>query len=472
MTISKTGSKIVSLWLAAALVSGLFAIMPLSVSAAPLGLSAPENVKWNDAERCVAEWDAVDTRSYTYQVYLYRDGEQIRSSRAGYMMGQRAGRDFSNYIDKLGTYYFTVYTVGDGLDYEDSPTVRSDDLVIDSLPEEQLPAPQNLTAEPNADGDYVVSWSPIAPHKNLSYYNVSAGVTRESGNEWLDGGDTQETQIIFPKDLFDENGIYWFGVQAVTNNLFECRSSEYIKITKTIGIPQPPVVIPPGPGTITSGGDGNSSSGSGGGGGGGGGNSGSTANTTQVSGSTVRNSTSAPLTQANAISVVSHALRNAGSDGAVVKLQNVSDVSLDVLQAMSNTAKNTPLTIHADSTRNGVVDVRITLDPANATKSINLSASTVNNDAERTNSTFGKFFSNDVMTVCLGQKGSFGMTVKIAAKIAPALNTDNLVFYLYDSATNSYQKIANPKHRTDSNGYVHFSTSQAGNIVISNGPLQ
>ena len=54
MTISKTGSKIVSLWLAAALVSGLFAIMPLSVSAAPLGLSAPENVKWNDAERCVS----------------------------------------------------------------------------------------------------------------------------------------------------------------------------------------------------------------------------------------------------------------------------------------------------------------------------------------------------------------------------------------------------------------------------------
>ncbi len=75
------------------------------------------------------------------------------------------------------------------------------------------------------------------------------------------------------------------------------------------------------------------------------------------------------------------------------------------------------------------------------------------------------------MTVALGQQGSFGMPVEIAAKLDPTLSTDNLVFYSYDSATNTYRQIEAPKYRIDANGYVHFTTSQGGSIIISDGPL-
>ena len=79
---------------------------------------------------------------------------------------------------------------------------------------------------------------------------------------------------------------------------------------------------------------------------------------------------------------------------------------------------------------------------------------------------------NNVMTISLGQQGSFGQSVRIAAKIDPKLNTKNLVFYAYNKTTNSYTLIAEPSYWVDPNGYVHFTTTLAGNIVISDGALK
>lgn len=83
------------------------------------------------------------------------------------------------------------------------------------------------------------------------------------------------------------------------------------------------------------------------------------------------------------------------------------------------------------------VDVRVTIDPAQSNKDLNLSSSTTNPSAVNTKNSFNKFYTNNVSTVSLGQQGSFGQPVEIAAKIDPKMNTDNLVFYASDKATNS-----------------------------------
>jgi hypothetical protein len=61
--------------------------------------------------------------------------------------------------------------------------------------------------------------------------------------------------------------------------------------------------------------------------------------------------------------------------------------------------------------------------------------------------------------------------VEIAAKLAPTLNTTNLVFYVYDMEANKYNRIEAPEYWVDKNGYVHFRTSVGGSIIISDGPL-
>ncbi|MCL2056681.1 MAG: hypothetical protein FWH02_05620 [Oscillospiraceae bacterium] len=166
----------------------------------------------------------------------------------------------------------------------------------------------------------------------------------------------------------------------------------------------------------------------------------------------------------------------AGNDTATVNLKNAGEISLENLQTIAAAANNANIEtvkLQADSMSSDgkSVDVRISLDPTAAKTALNLSASTTNTAATQTTRTFTKFFENDVMTVALGQKAGFGQQVRIAAKLDPKLKTDNLVFYIFDPVNNNFQRIPEPKYYVDKNGYVHFTTSLSGNIVISDGPL-
>ena len=183
-----------------------------------------------------------------------------------------------------------------------------------------------------------------------------------------------------------------------------------------------------------------------------------------------------PQAARNAVNHAVQAAKSAGTSSATAKIQNPGEISLSALKSMANSAAQAgmeQLRLQADSmtANNRGVDVRITLDPALATTDLNLSASTSNAQATRTTNTFTRFFNNDVMTVSMGQQGSFGQTIRIAAKIVEGLNTDNLHFYAYDPVANKYTRIATPNYRIDANGFVHFDTSVGGNIVISDGPL-
>jgi hypothetical protein len=133
------------------------------------------------------------------------------------------------------------------------------------------------------------------------------------------------------------------------------------------------------------------------------------------------------------------------------------------------------LNIHADtlaaSPDGGAVDVRIILNPAQATRSLNLSASTANPQAGRIKNHYERFFSNDIMAVIFEQQGNFGQAVTIAARLAPGLNTSNLVFYTYNSVANTHNPISITNYRVDESGYLHFTTNLAGVILISDGQL-
>ena len=50
--------------------------------------------------------------------------------------------------------------------------------------------------------------------------------------------------------------------------------------------------------------------------------------------------------------------------------------------------------------------------------------------------------------VNLGQKGSYGMDVRIAVKVdLSKLNTENLNFFAYDRESNTYVKLTEPKYQ-------------------------
>ena len=86
---------------------------------------------------------------------------------------------------------------------------------------------------------------------------------------------------------------------------------------------------------------------------------------------------------------------------------------------------------------------------------------------------FEKWCSNKLRIVHLSHTGSFGQAVEIAAKVdLTDMDTDNLYFYSYDKSANSYKRIEKPAYWIDKNGYLHFTTGLAGDIIVSEGPLK
>ena len=64
------------------------------------------------------------------------------------------------------------------------------------------------------------------------------------------------------------------------------------------------------------------------------------------------------------------------------------------------------------------------------------------------------------------------MEIDAAVKVDMSkLNTNNLMFYSYNPATNRYTPIVNPNASVDANGFLHFTTSLGGDLIITDKPL-
>lgn len=198
--------------------------------------------------------------------------------------------------------------------------------------------------------------------------------------------------------------------------------------------------------------------------------------TTTTTTTTVSGTVDAAAARTEANKAITKA-RNSGSRTAVVSLQNKAAITPDGIRAVNTAASNAGLAsqIQASTIEGKAVVGRITIFPASATQvtgNIQLGAYPGNAQARKTKALFDKTFSNKIAVVSLDQNGSFGTTVSIAARVdLSTFNKNNIYFYSYNRGTNKYYIIQNPQAWIDSNGYIRFNTSLAGDIVISEGPL-
>lgn len=70
------------------------------------------------------------------------------------------------------------------------------------------------------------------------------------------------------------------------------------------------------------------------------------------------------------------------------------------------------------------------------------------------------------------QVGKWEYPLEVAARIGiTGMDIKNLKIYYYDKAQNSYSLISDSSYWVDKNGYLHFNTAYAGDIVISDRAL-
>ncbi|MCL2580484.1 MAG: hypothetical protein FWE32_10725 [Oscillospiraceae bacterium] len=177
------------------------------------------------------------------------------------------------------------------------------------------------------------------------------------------------------------------------------------------------------------------------------------------------------LTDTNVAGLVRQAVA-AAAPGSLptVTMTNQADISLTAIQRIVSEANGGPVRVFADTLNNSGtgVDVRIVFNPAQATAGINLRASTTNAFARQAVMIFEHYFGGSAGAISLGQTGDFGMEVRLAARIPPNLDTDALFFYAYDRNANTFRRFIPTAQRVDANGFLHFTTTMAGDIVITN----
>ena len=201
----------------------------------------------------------------------------------------------------------------------------------------------------------------------------------------------------------------------------------------------------------------------------------STSTNSQASSQSSSGTTTTPQVTGENISVAAatQAAQQAVSSGTrTVQFKNAGSISGDALQAMNR--MNNSLAVYADSIVGNSVKGRITILPSRTTGLATNAVIQLGCYVDDANTTaiqdfFQRWFSNSVTVVSLAQQGSFGFSVEIAAKVTP--NAQNLVFYSYNKATNQYTQLSDTAHYLDANGYIHFTTSLGGDIIISGGTL-
>lgn len=191
--------------------------------------------------------------------------------------------------------------------------------------------------------------------------------------------------------------------------------------------------------------------------------------------------TGAAITIATATAQTEVAIKTAKTSGAKtasVRVKDAASISPAALQAMVKTAarSNMGVTLLADTMDGKSVVGRLTINPASAANlksDIKLGAYVDNAHVGDTQTKFAKWYQNKIVVISLAHKGSYGLSLEVAASVKlTGLNTKSLYFYSYDKSTNKYAIIQKPSSYIDTNGYLHFTTSQAGEIIITDSPLK
>ena len=193
------------------------------------------------------------------------------------------------------------------------------------------------------------------------------------------------------------------------------------------------------------------------------------------------NSTTTSTSATQIAAEVSQRIKDAkasGKSGSVdLTAQNEESISAADMRTIVTAAKNAGGTVRfiSDTVSGGNTLGRLYVTPANATVIKNDIKYGVYTDDESVSSTknmFEKYYNNNVAVVRLAQNDTYGFPVSIAAKVdLGSLNTKSLKFYSYNRSTGKYFVIASPAYWIDTSGYLHFNTTLAGDIVITDKAL-
>jgi hypothetical protein len=182
------------------------------------------------------------------------------------------------------------------------------------------------------------------------------------------------------------------------------------------------------------------------------------------------------LTVAALKGLLSKAIAATPTGTVTVKVRNAASISPEAIKAFTSAAGDRTAQIYADSLSADGKSVagRIVLEPAKMTDikaDILLGISTDAKAVAATKAAMEKLYSNKMAYICLSQ-ASFPIATTIMVKVnLTDMDTDNLTFYSYNKTKKSISAIKNPHYKIDKNGYLSFSTTAAGDIVISDGEL-
>ena len=167
-------------------------------------------------------------------------------------------------------------------------------------------------------------------------------------------------------------------------------------------------------------------------------------------------------------------LKYSASKQAVLTFRNYHSVSAAALKNADYAARNqngTALLRFRTVGDKNKLEAQLTVNPADAAKLTAAISPYVTVDAAKTQKTrqlFERVFAAPVAVIQCEQKGSFGFPVKFAVALdLSGLRTDNLTFYTYSAATNTYRALPGLAYTVDKNGFLHFTTDAADAILVT-----
>lgn len=163
-----------------------------------------------------------------------------------------------------------------------------------------------------------------------------------------------------------------------------------------------------------------------------------------------------------------------GVKDGTASFNNYASVSAESLQAASKegTGKVNFSTYFTPASGGRVFLGRVTITPANAAKltgDIKLGVYSNNEKTKKVQATFNKHYKNTAAVVKCDQ-GNFGMNVQITTRVGD-VDSSKLKFYSYNATDNSVTPLNVTEWSVDDSGFVKFTTSVGGYIIISNGAL-
>ena len=176
-----------------------------------------------------------------------------------------------------------------------------------------------------------------------------------------------------------------------------------------------------------------------------------------------------------AINIAIDKAKKDNSDVIKVILNNITELTPEMSQKIVDAAVkvNKKAMVVVNTIKDKEVLVRVTVNPeivARQKRTLNLTGEIGHAPTMRL---FNKFFENNIVIVKLNQEYSYGQIAEVAAKadVSKLDPSKTWYFYSYNPKTNTYCRIKNPNYKMDNNGYIHFNTSRADRILITDEPL-